>query len=91
MTRFIHTASTEIAAEKLLAEARIYDPGAYMYRDHDDEGGHYVICYHWGNQQSEEDEDDGEERHDTANASGSAVAQGGGTARADREHPDDGR
>ena len=39
--------STEIAAENLLMEAREYDQTAFMYREHDDEGGFWTVCYRW--------------------------------------------
>ena len=51
---YTHAVSTEQAAEKLLAEARVYDPRAYMHRDHDDEGGFYVVCYRWATNNTQE-------------------------------------
>ena len=43
----LHTLSTssELAAEELLAQAILLDPGAYMYRDDDEEMGFFRICY----------------------------------------------
>lgn len=37
----------ELQAEGLLEEAKHYDKSAYMYRESDEEGGHYVVCYRW--------------------------------------------
>ena len=41
------TCLTEARAEKFLAEVRMLDRTAYMYRLDDDETGWYRICYYW--------------------------------------------
>ena len=56
MTLLMRTVSTETAADNLLEEARYYDPDAWMYRNDDDEGGHYCICYHWPLETTDESE-----------------------------------
>ena len=40
------TTYSEVRAEKLLAEARMLDRTAYMYRLDDDETGWFRICYY---------------------------------------------
>ena len=45
MTLRTISTSSELAAEELLAEAKLLDIDAYMYRDDDDEMGFYQVCY----------------------------------------------